>query len=159
MQKDIIVFILLPDREQNERQCDRVYCVGPMVKYHTNSNWAHTVRTFLIGWVLSLNSVLFRKFKTSWHDFFFICMIGNSEKYLIRVAMREWEKYTCLRFRKRQSENNYIMFQDNFGWAQKLYTRDVLKTKGNEKLSLFYNVLTSAVIPSWAWSVEGSLWI
>eukprot|EP00105_Crassostrea_gigas_P030469 XP_011452782.1 PREDICTED: zinc metalloproteinase nas-15 [Crassostrea gigas] len=45
---------------------------------------------------------------------------SNSEKYLIRVAMREWEKYTCLRFRKRQRENNYVMFQDNFGCNSQL---------------------------------------
>lgn len=69
-----------------------------------------------------------------WHEiiFFPFCVIGNSEKYLIRVAMREWEKYTCLRFRKRQRENNYVMFQDNFGWAQKWYTRNILNAKRNE---------------------------
>lgn len=161
MQKDINVFTLLPDREQNERQCDQVCCVGPMVKYRTNSNGAPTVRTFLIGWELSLNSTsIFSKFFTLWHEIIFsICVIGNSEKYLIRVAMREWEKYTCLRFRKRQSEYNYIMFQDNFGWVQK--SCDVTFTN-NRKWNPFVIlpwILTSAAILSWAWSVEGSLWI
>lgn len=122
------------DKEQSGRQCDRVYCVGPVVKYLTNSNGAHTVRKFLIGWVLNLNSTIFQMFLDCDMKLFFspFCVIGNSEKYLIRVAMREWEKYTCLRFRKRQRENNYVMFQDNFGWAQKWYTRNILNAKRNE---------------------------
>ncbi|XP_078311499.1 uncharacterized protein LOC111101524 isoform X2 [Crassostrea virginica] len=45
---------------------------------------------------------------------------SNADKYLVRVAMREWEKYTCLRFRKRQNERNYVMFQDNFGCNSQL---------------------------------------
>lgn len=28
--------------------------------------------------------------------FFFFCVIGNLEKYLICVVMCEWEKYMCL---------------------------------------------------------------
>lgn len=38
-----------------------------------------------------------------WYEiiFFFFCVIGNLEKYLICVVMCEWEKYMCLWFRKR----------------------------------------------------------
>lgn len=75
-----------------------------------------------------------------WHEiiFFPFCVIGNSEKYLIRVAMREWEKYTCLRFRKRQRENNYVMFQDNFGWAQKIVYTKHFKCKTRWKSSVIF---------------------
>ncbi|XP_056004354.1 zinc metalloproteinase nas-38-like [Ostrea edulis] len=45
---------------------------------------------------------------------------SNNDKYLIRVAMREWEKYTCLRFRKRRNDYNYVYFQDNFGCNSQL---------------------------------------
>ncbi|XP_021344813.1 bone morphogenetic protein 1-like, partial [Mizuhopecten yessoensis] len=38
------------------------------------------------------------------------------ERYLIRVAMREWEKYTCVRFREATSDDdNYIRFQNGDG--------------------------------------------
>ncbi|XP_061171818.1 zinc metalloproteinase nas-15-like [Saccostrea echinata] len=45
---------------------------------------------------------------------------SNADRYMIRVAMREWEKYSCLRFRKRQNEYNYVIFQDNFGCNSQL---------------------------------------
>ncbi|KAK3094298.1 hypothetical protein FSP39_000021 [Pinctada imbricata] len=34
--------------------------------------------------------------------------------------MREWEKYTCLRFRERTNEQNYVLFQDGYGCNSQL---------------------------------------
>ncbi|XP_060074104.1 zinc metalloproteinase nas-15-like isoform X2 [Ylistrum balloti] len=43
------------------------------------------------------------------------------ERYLIRVAMREWEKYTCVRFREATSEDvNYVRFQNGDGCNSQL---------------------------------------
>ncbi|XP_033760032.1 zinc metalloproteinase nas-15-like [Pecten maximus] len=43
------------------------------------------------------------------------------ERYLIRVAMREWEKYTCVRFREAAAEDdNYVRFQNGDGCNSQL---------------------------------------
>lgn len=43
------------------------------------------------------------------------------ERYLIRVAMREWEKYTCIRFREATIEDdNYVRFQNGDGCNSQL---------------------------------------
>ena len=41
---------------------------------------------------------------------------GEKEQYMIRVAMTEWEKYTCLRFRpSTRSDRNVLRFQNGQG--------------------------------------------
>ncbi|XP_060070634.1 zinc metalloproteinase nas-14-like [Ylistrum balloti] len=46
---------------------------------------------------------------------------SNEDKYMIKVAMREWEKYTCVRFReKERSDVNYVLFNDGFGCNSQL---------------------------------------
>ncbi|KAJ8310113.1 hypothetical protein KUTeg_011978 [Tegillarca granosa] len=46
---------------------------------------------------------------------------SNSEIFMIKVAMREWEKYTCLTFHEAtETTRNYILFQDGFGCNSQL---------------------------------------
>lgn len=41
---------------------------------------------------------------------------GGYEQWMIKVAMREWEKFTCVRFHEaRPSDSNYVYFQDGLG--------------------------------------------
>ncbi|XP_033760005.1 zinc metalloproteinase nas-15-like [Pecten maximus] len=48
-------------------------------------------------------------------------VFSNEDKYMIKVAMREWEKYTCVRFQeKRPSDENYVLFNDGFGCNSQL---------------------------------------
>ena len=48
-------------------------------------------------------------------DLFFF-PIGEKEEYMIRVAMTEWEKYTCVRFRPAtRSDRNLVRFQNGQG--------------------------------------------
>ncbi|XP_076096037.1 uncharacterized protein LOC143066999 isoform X2 [Mytilus galloprovincialis] len=46
---------------------------------------------------------------------------SDKEKYLIKVAMREWEKYSCVKFReKTRSDRNYVRFQNGMGCNSQL---------------------------------------
>lgn len=46
---------------------------------------------------------------------------SDKERYLIKVAMREWEKYSCVRFReKTNSDKNYVRFQNGMGCNSQL---------------------------------------
>lgn len=46
---------------------------------------------------------------------------SNEDIYMIKVAMREWEKYTCVRFQeKRDSDSDYVLFNDGFGCNSQL---------------------------------------
>lgn len=48
-------------------------------------------------------------------------VFSNEDIYMIKVAMREWEKYTCVRFQeKRPSDVNYVLFNDGFGCNSQL---------------------------------------
>lgn len=43
------------------------------------------------------------------------------EQWMIKVAMREWEKFTCVRFHEaRPSDSNYVYFQDGLGCNSQL---------------------------------------
>lgn len=41
---------------------------------------------------------------------------ADKERYLMKVAMREWEKYSCVRFReKKRTDRNFVRFQNGMG--------------------------------------------
>ena len=42
---------------------------------------------------------------------------GLEDQYFMKVAMREWEKYTCVRFKERITEENFTRFQNGFGYV------------------------------------------
>lgn len=45
--------------------------------------------------------------------------IATKDQYIIKTAMREWEKYTCIKFReKTNSDINYVRFQNGHGWVR-----------------------------------------
>ena len=42
--------------------------------------------------------------------------VGEKEEYMIRVAMTEWEKYTCVRFKPAtRKDRNIVRFQNGQG--------------------------------------------
>ena len=46
----------------------------------------------------------------------FLLFIGDKEQYMMRSAMTEWEKYTCLRFKSAgRYEKNLVRFQNGVG--------------------------------------------
>ncbi|OWF49657.1 zinc metalloproteinase nas-14-like [Mizuhopecten yessoensis] len=48
-------------------------------------------------------------------------VFSNLDKYMIKVSMREWEKYTCVRFEEREpSDTDYVLFNDGFGCNSQL---------------------------------------
>lgn len=53
---------------------------------------------------------------------------------MLKVAMREWEKYTCIRFHEAgPSDSNYIYFQDGLGYV---YIRNYLSCIDNKYATL-----------------------
>lgn len=46
---------------------------------------------------------------------------NDYERWMLKVSMREWEKYTCIRFHEAgQSDSNYVYFQDGLGCNSQL---------------------------------------
>lgn len=43
---------------------------------------------------------------------------ATKELYIMKTAMREWEKYTCIKFREKTSSDvNYVRIQNGHGWG------------------------------------------
>lgn len=50
-----------------------------------------------------------------------VCLLlikATKELYIMKTAMREWEKYTCIKFREKTSSDvNYVRIQNGHGWG------------------------------------------